>query len=178
MFYAFCSHSCPPYKNHQKTKRGGISPLRSIFPMFVFFLMPFGMVFYCLDKSRSARAVVLALLNLLLILLFVRAVVIEHPATINSTFVRLCLARNSSISFAYWRSMLVPHTLFFSFRSSLFRSSYFLRLLRTGVSGLRSILHLSVSRYRADDRADKVHDASPDQHDAHEQRFQQAFPYP
>ena len=44
MFYAFYSHSCPPYKNHQKTKRGGISPLRSIFPMSVFFLMPFGMI--------------------------------------------------------------------------------------------------------------------------------------
>ena len=55
----------------------GISPLRSIFPMSVFFLMPFGIDIQ-LSISRSARAVVLALTLLLFILLFFRAVVIEQ----------------------------------------------------------------------------------------------------
>ncbi len=46
--------------------------------MFVFFLMPFGMIIQLLRKIKSARAVVLALPLLSMICLFVRAVLLPQ----------------------------------------------------------------------------------------------------
>jgi len=63
----------------------------------------------------------------------------SYPAQIKSTLEILWAFKNSSISSAYSRARLVPHTLFLAFRSSLCFSSYLRRFSRIGVLAFLSI---------------------------------------
>ena len=141
--------------------------------------MPFGMIIQLsFEKIQSARAVVLALSNLLLILLFVRAVVIEQGLIPCNDQFYLC----NSILFEKGTNLIVQ----------LPRQSCIVLLCR--LHSLRFITHLVIPtraterrffflchstlsfRNRTDNCANAIHKKRPDNDDSYKQRFQQPLP--
>mgnify|MGYP005796779497 FL=1 len=140
--------------------------------------MPFGMVFYCLDNSRSARAVVLALLNLLLILLFFRAVVIEQGLIPCNDQLHL----GYPVLFEKGTDLVVqpPRKPRIVLLCRLLPFLFIPRLIISARAADRRIFFLCHSilsfRDRTDHCSDAVHDKRPDSDNAYKQCFQKPFP--